>query len=142
MIDRRRLLLGATALPFCAGPSRAGDEPVRLRDLYAKDLSFSDYARAQEGRRIAVEGYMAPPLKAEALFFVLTLRPMAVCPFCDTETDWPADILAVYTKRPVVAAPFNAPIAATGVLRLGGFTDPDTGFVSRVRLEDAVFRRL
>lgn len=137
MIDRRALLLAALSAPLA---SRA-EGALRLRDLYNKDLSFSDRALALEGTRITVAGYMAPPLRAESQFFVLTLRPMAVCPFCDTEADWPDDILAVHTKRIVDVQPFNAPIEASGDLRLGAYTDPDTGFLSRVRLEDAVYRR-
>ncbi len=84
---------------------------------------------------------MAPPLKAETRFFVLTARPMSVCPFCETEAEWPEDILAVYAKRVVRVIPFNVGIMTTGQLELGSYTDPDTGFVSRVRLADAVYER-
>ena len=80
---------------------------------------------------------MAPPLKADAPFFVLTKRPMTVCPFCSDEAEWPRDILAVHTKRTVRTVAFNIPIVASGTLELGTETDPDTGFVSRVRLVDA-----
>ena len=112
-----------------------------MRDLYNKDLSFSDYAVEREGQRIAVTGFMAPPLKAEASFFVLTKRPMAVCPFCETSADWPDDILAIYTKRTLEIVPFNVRIRTVGTLQLGTFRDPDTGFLSRVRLVDAAFER-
>jgi hypothetical protein len=139
MIDRRALILAAAA-PFAL---RAADgDLLRIRDLYEKDMSFSDLARRLDGSRVDVQGYMAPPLRAEASFFVLTLRPMAVCPFCETEAQWPDDILAVYTKRTVEVEPFNAPIATRGVLRLGMLTDADTGFVSRIRIEDAAVERI
>ena len=78
-----------------------------------------------------------PPLKAESKFFVLTKMPMAVCPFCETEAEWPNDILAVYTKRIVDVIPFNKKITVSGVLELGGYRDPETGFLSMVRLSDA-----
>ena len=39
---------------------------------------------------------MAPPLKAEAAFFVLTREPVARRPFCQSDADWPDNILVVY----------------------------------------------
>ena len=82
---------------------------------------------------------MAPPLKVEINFFVLTKQPLSVCPFCETEADWPDDILAVYTKRIVRVLPFNLKIEVRGVLELGTAKDAETGFVSRVRLTDAKY---
>ena len=84
-------------------------------------------------------GFMAPPLKAEATFFVLTRMPMAVCPFCETEADWPSDIVVVYTEEPISVVPFNFPIRVSGRLELGVYKDEAMGFVSRVRLVDADF---
>ena len=83
---------------------------------------------------------MAPLLDPTVDFFVLTKRPIAVCPFCETEAEWPPDILAVYTKRPLEPVSFNRRIEVTGVLELGGHADPDLGFVSRVRLQDAIYQ--
>ena len=84
---------------------------------------------------------MAPPLKAEATFFVLTRMPMSVCPFCESEADWPSDIVVVYTDEPISVVPFNFPIRVSGRLELGVYKDEAMGFVSRVRLVDADFRR-
>ncbi|SDW31643.1 hypothetical protein SAMN05444336_101679 [Albimonas donghaensis] len=141
MIDRRRLLvLLAIAAVSPALRARAA-ETLRMRDLYEKDLSFSALARELEGARVEVSGFMAPPLKAQSRFFVLTKRPMAVCPFCESEAEWPDDILAVFASRVVDAIPFNVPILSGGVLRLGAHTDAETGFVSRVRLERATVAR-
>lgn len=139
-LTRREITLALLAAPLAA-PLRADEEdaPIRLRDLYARDLSFSDLALSLEGERITVTGFMAPPLKADARFFVLTKRPMATCPFCETEAEWPDDILAVYTKRRLRAIPFNVPIQTRGVLELGAHTDPDLGFLSMVRLVDATY---
>lgn len=133
----RRTFLCASLTVGVAPRAWAQDETVRMRDLYNKDLSFSDYAKSMEGQRISVQGFMAPPLKAESNFFVLTKMPMAVCPFCETEAEWPDDILAVYTKRTLKVVPFNVKIVTQGELSLGTYTDPDLGFVSRVRLLDA-----
>ena len=140
LLDRRMFLAGSASLA-APGPALAADDPIKLRELYNKDRSFSDLALSLEGRRVAVDGYMAPPLKAESSFFVLTKMPMSVCPFCETEAEWPADILAIYTKRMVDVVPFNVRIVTRGVLELGTFRDPETGFLSRVRLGDAVYER-
>ena len=140
-LPRRSILLGLSALPFAGGMARAADSPVLLRDLYNKDLSFSPLAESKKDQRITVEGFMAPPLRADSNFFVLTRRPMAVCPFCSSASDWPSDIVAIYTKRVVDVIAFNIPIAVTGVLELGTYKDPEFGFVSRVRLADASYER-
>jgi len=140
MPTRRHILTSALALPFVARIALAADTPIKLRELYQqKGRGLSDYAEANEGSRIAVEGYMAPPLKAESRFFVLTKIPMSVCPFCETEAEWPNDILAVYTKRIVDVVPYNVKITATGTLELGAYRDPETGFLSLVRLTGARF---
>ncbi len=128
--------LGLAAPP---GPVRAQAGPFPLRDINARDGVYSDLARALEGRRITVEGFMAPPLKAESRFFVLTMLPMSVCPFCEDAAEWPDDIMAVYTKRVVNVVPFNVGIEVTGILELGAFRDPDTGFLSLLRLADATY---
>lgn len=140
-MDRRTFLASAACLTI-ATRSAYGDEPARMRDIYNKDMSFSDYARSMEGESFSVTGFMAPPLKAQSAFFVLTKRPMSVCPFCESEADWPNDILAVYTARVVNALPFNIGIIAKGTLALGTYEDPELGFVSRVRLIDASYKRL
>jgi len=141
---RRHLLclLPAASLST-ALPTRllAQVEPIRLRDLYNRDMSFSALALSHEGERITIAGFMAPPLKAESQFFVLTKMPMAVCPFCEPGMPWPDDILAVYAKRVVNFIPFNVPIQTTGVLELGDYVDPELGFYSKVRLTDATYAR-
>ena len=142
-MNRRQFLLGALSCPAIAAahvPAFAEDT-IKLRDLYNKDLSFSDYALARESQRVSISGFMAPPLKAETNFFVLTNRPLAVCPFCETEAEWPDDILAIYAKRVIEVISFNTRIIVRGKLEPGTYTDPETGFVSRVRLVDAVFER-
>jgi hypothetical protein len=141
-MDRRTFLLGAAGLMASPCVAHAAGEPLRIREFYNKDLSFSGRAQALDGTRIAVRGFMAPPLKAESIFFVLTARPMAVCPFCESEAEWPDDILAVYAKRIVDVIPFNIEILTRGTLALGTFEDPETGFVSRVRILDATFERV
>ena len=137
-LTRRHLVISGAAslLPLRA---LASDKPIKMRDLYNKDRSYSDLALSLDGQTITVQGFMAPPLKAESQFFVLTKMPMAVCPFCETEAEWPDDILAIYTKRTVDVIPFNVKILTKGTLTLGSFRDEETGFVSRIRLLDAVY---
>ena len=146
-MNRRDFVFSATALGLISGiglssPALAADKPIKLRDLYNKDQSFSDLAKSLEGRRIDVNGFMAPPLKAEMSFFVLTKMPMAVCPFCESESEWPDDILAIYTKRVVEVISYRSKIVTSGILELGTYKDSDTGFVSRIRLVDAVYDRV
>ncbi|GGH61448.1 hypothetical protein GVY41_16175 [Frigidibacter albus] len=138
---RRTLLATLPALILSPRLALAAGDPIKLRDLYNKDLSFSDLALSSEGGRLTVSGFMAPPLKADSVFFVLTKTPMAVCPFCEPGMPWPDDILAVYAKRVVDVIPFNVPITVTGVLELGDAVDPELGFYSKVRLVDASFAR-
>lgn len=138
---RRTLLAAASLMLVPRSILAAEDAPIRLRDLYNKDRGFSDLALSRTGTRLTVAGFMAPPLKAESVFFVLTKMPMAVCPFCEPGSPWPDDILAVYAKRVVDVIPFNVPIVVTGVLELGDQVDPDLGFYSKVRLTDATYDR-
>lgn len=138
----RRHFLGLAGLALMPRGAFAADAPIRLRDLYNKDLSFSDLALSLKDKPIVVDGFMAPPLKAESTFFVLTKMPMSQCPFCETTTQWPDDILAIYTRRIYDVVPFNVGIRVAGVLRLSDFTDPETGFVSRVQVTEARFERV
>ncbi|MGP6089104.1 hypothetical protein [Antarctobacter jejuensis] len=139
MLRRKFLRAGLAAPALIAAPLWAGDKTLKIRDLYRKGGGMSDIATQNVGSRLTIEGYMAPPLKAESQFFVLTKMPMSVCPFCETAAEWPSDILAIYTKRVVQVLPYNVKIEARGVLDLGSFKDPETGFLSLVRLTDATY---
>ncbi|SNR76079.1 hypothetical protein [Puniceibacterium sediminis] len=141
-MQRRTFLtsLAATmALPYPGHAAQSG--VIKMRDLYNKDLSFSDLALTNQGEQITVSGFMAPPLKAESQFFVLTKMPMAICPFCEPGTTWPRDLLAIYARRIVDVVPFNVLINVTGTLELGDYVDPDLGFYSKVRIANATFAR-
>jgi hypothetical protein len=114
-------------------------EPMRIRDLYGRGAEFSGVATSLSGKQVAIRGFMAPPLKPEADFFVLTKLPMAVCPFCDSELDWPTDIVLVKLRRAQEWIDFNLPILVRGRLELGTAIDGETGFVSRVRIVDGAY---
>ena len=140
MLTRRTFLTTGAALPVAGGAvAAAPDRAIDIREIYDADRGYSDLALDLEGLRLEVQGFMAPPLKADARFFVLTKMPMAVCPFCESEAEWPEDILAVYTKRIVRLIPYTVGIKVSGILELGGYRDEDTGFLSMVRLVDATY---
>jgi hypothetical protein len=141
-MDRRAFVAATGALALLPLTGARAAETILLRDLYNKDLSFSDFALSLQDTEVSVTGFMAPPLKAQSKFFVMTKMPMAVCPFCESEAQWPDDIVAVYTTRVLAATPaFNVPLITTGNLRLGTYRDEELGFVSRVRLTEASFVR-
>jgi hypothetical protein len=137
---RRRVVIGLAA-GFVAGLAHnaSAKDILKLRELYDANQNFSALAKELQGTTVKVEGFMAPPLKADIEFFVLTKKPMSVCPFCETEAEWPDDILAVYTRRGFDVVPFNRGIEVTGELALGPKRDPETGFLSMVRIENARF---
>ncbi|AWK88349.1 hypothetical protein [Azospirillum thermophilum] len=148
VIGRRALLALAPALLLSRpGRAAAGDAArLRFEEIYTGDrvlsLEFSDKAKALVGRRVVIRGYMAPPLKAEASFFVLTSTPVGLCPYCNSDADWPADLLVVYPGREAEFVKNSIPIDVTGILEMGPHRDPATRFFSRLRLTDAAFRAL
>ena len=143
-MHRRKFIALSAAVPgsLALGASWAeAEDAVRMRDLYNPDGSFSDYALTKADQHVLLEGFMAPPLKAESTFFVLTKIPMSVCPFCDDAADWPRDIVSIYARDVITVTPFNVPIVVEGTLKLGTYTDEELGFVSRVRVVDATHWR-
>lgn len=110
-------------------------------DMYSgassEGLVFSDTLNSLNGSEVTMTGFMAPPLKPSINFFVLTETPMAVCPFCSTDADWPYNMIVVYVNGSVDALPYDQEVTVTGTLDLGSYMDGDTGFVSQVRLLDA-----
>ena len=138
---RRRLLPVALALCLPGAPVRAATRLV-FSDLLRPDGEFSEAATRLAGQEIEMRGYMAPPLKSEINFFVLTKTPAAVCPFCDSAAAWPDDIVLVEMARPIRAIDYDKLIRVTGALDLGTRTDAATGFVSRVRVRDARYAKI
>lgn len=110
-------------------------------DMYSgassEGLVFSDTLNSLNGSEVTMTGFMAPPLKPSINFFVLTETPMAVCPFCSTDADWPYNRVVIYVNGSVDALPYDQEVTVTGTLDLGSYMDGDTGFVSQVRLLEA-----
>ena len=92
-ITRRTFAVGAACAAVPAACFAA--ERVHASDLWEGGGRLSARARELEGQIVSMRGYMAPPLRAEAKFFVLTRIPMVVCPFCDSEANWPEDLVVV-----------------------------------------------
>lgn len=143
----RRSVLGlatAAAPLLAAARSAAAADDLGFNELYGKysvlGLEFSDKVKKLAGREVAIRGFMAPPLKAEAAFFVLTEVPMALCPFCSSDADWPDNIVVIYLHRKQTFTQANETIEVRGTLEVGSWRDPDTGFVSLLRIRDAAYQ--
>ena len=140
MLTRRELILaGAGMLTLSATGTALADTSLDMDALY-DDADYSERAKAFNGTEVTFRGFMAPPLKPDAKFFVLATEPMAICPFCDTAAQWPQNILLVYPDGPLRTYNFDQMITVTGLLDLGVKTDDDTGFVSKVRVMDASYK--
>ena len=145
MLTRRQSLQLASLAVFSlsARQSFAAPSPLTFDEMYGKigvlGLEFSDKLKQLTGKEIRIKGFMAPPLKAEAAFFVLTEIPMALCPFCSSDSDWPDNIVVVYLSEKQTFVQPSTTIEVTGLLEHGSWTDPETGFVSLVRIRDAQY---
>jgi hypothetical protein len=133
----------AVSLALLSTAPAAFAEPPRIRmfELYKEDLSFSDTAKRLNGKIISMQGFMAPHLKVESDFFVLSNTPVETCPFCESEDQWIDTIVFVRMKKRREAVNPGDLIQVMGRLEIGPQTDAATGFVSRVRLVDASYHR-
>jgi hypothetical protein len=138
-------MLGIAAALLPAAAQALDIASLQFDQLYksfgVRGYEFSDTLLALRDKPVRMRGYMAPPLKPESRFFVLTGQPLALCPFCQSDADWPADIVVVYlmSAAPMIAG--GEPVVVSGRLEVGSWTDPESGFVSQIRIVDASFRR-
>ena len=144
-ITRRHALGLLAGLPLLAAvrPVQAAAATLTFDELYGKigvlGLEFSEKVKTLAGQTVSIQGFMAPPLKAEAAFFVLTEIPMSICPFCSSDSDWPDNIIVVYLDEKQTFVQPSQTIEVSGVLEFGSWTDPETGFVSLLRLREAEY---
>ena len=117
VLSRRSVLGLACLAPFAAVPARAA-ALVSFADISVADDQYTDKARKLAGTVVNMHGYMAPPLKPEIDFFVLTSLPTAICPFCDAAASWPDDIVLVQLSRPVRALAYDRLLEVSGTLEL------------------------
>jgi hypothetical protein len=123
----------------------AAPEALSFGELYKSrtvlGMEFGARTRALAGKTVRMLGYMAPPLKADARFFVLTRAPVSVCPFCSSDADWPSDIVVVTLADSTDFPQDGTPVAVTGTLEVGSSKDNETGFVSLLRITNAQVER-
>src|SRR5579872_4624194 len=122
MITRRQALVGAAAAAVL-GPSfrpALADNPTRLffYQIYSKGTTLSDTALGLQGKKVEIVGFMAPPLKTQVPFFVLTDVPMETCPFCDEIAFWPDNIIYATSDNALDPVAFDRQIRVAGVLDL------------------------
>jgi hypothetical protein len=150
----RRAWFGCMAVAMLAGATlRSGalvaadaEAGLAFAEIYKSQgvlgAELSAKSRALAGNAVRMLGYMAPPLKPDVRFFVLTRSPVALCPFCDSDADWPSDIVVVYPRDRAGWRQDGLPVAVSGTLELGSSTDRETGFVSMVRIVDATVQTI
>jgi len=112
--------------------------PIAFSEFYdgynmRTGLVLSDKLVSLDGQQIVIEGYMAPPLKPELDYFVLTRIRLQFCPFCSTAADWPDDIALVYLPEETTTAT-EYPVRVIGRIEVGTAVDVETGMVSLVRI--------
>ncbi|WP_291973453.1 hypothetical protein [Candidatus Symbiopectobacterium sp.] len=111
------LMLGLIGTAHAALPTLSFDK------LYASygvlGLEFYDEVKKLSGKRVKMRGFMAPPLKAESQFVVLTKMTMALCQFCSSDADWPEDIVVFYLSKRQTFVQNNTIIDVEGVLEFG-----------------------
>lgn len=138
---RRKLLTGCLAIAMPKPAWAAEPGVIAFADLYesagAQRLKIGPRLVQLTGQGVIMRGFMAPPLKPESDFFVLTRFPMSICPFCSSEADWPADIVVVYLSRAAATLSPSQIIRVSGRLETGAKMDPNTAFVSLIRIVEA-----
>jgi hypothetical protein len=137
---RQAAFIAALSLNFIYAQTLNFDEIYD--EVSVTGLSFSQKVKSLSGKKVSIDGFMAPPLKAKSNFFVLTKMPMALCPFCSSDTDWSSDIVVIYLKEYQTFVQYNAIIRVEGILEYGSYTDENSGFVSLLRLREASFKSL
>jgi hypothetical protein len=92
---------------------------------------------------VALEGFMAPPLKPRVEWFMLTRYPMQTCPYCSDGADWPPDVVLVIVQdgRRLDARPHTDRLRIVGRLELGLESDVEAG-ISLIRIVDARVERV
>ena len=106
-VNRRAFIASVIAFTaYVAGGVRhsvlGAAKPAKLsfKEVWGDRMEFSEKTKRLHKKPVVMRGFMAPPLKPDADFFILTKLPMAVCPLCESEADWPDDIIFVRLDGP------------------------------------------
>jgi len=137
----RAMATDMALIPSPQTPLTFTDYPVELTfaEFYQAvsprlGLVMTDKLLSLDNQQVAIEGYMAPPLKPELDWFVLTKTPLLVCPFCSTDADWPDEIALAYMPPQETLFSTTRPLRLIGTLQVGRNIDAETGMVSLVRV--------
>ncbi len=130
-------LVGGTPLSKALGAEDA--LPLDLASLYSTDgggLDFDSHVLAAASRLVIVTGYVAPHLQPGAPFHLVSHVPLSACPHCLGNRTLPKGTVAFYPLKENGAsyAPGADPVSLKGYLELGAKVDPQTGFVTTIRL--------
>lgn len=96
-------------------------------------LILSDKLVSLDGRKVTMQGFMAPPLQLDLSWFQLTLAPMGACPFCASAETVLPDMVTVYPVNESVTYTWEG-VRVTGLLEVGPASDPETGMYSLIRM--------
>jgi hypothetical protein len=136
-LSRRTVFAGFACIGF-ASPARAG--VLSPRALYEAEARPSALARAQQGRRVALRGFLTPSPSPEPGWVALAEMPVAPCTLCGLTHDWPVGVVAVEAAAlPHVPSAFQA-VTLEGVLDLAPEGAAAAGLPGRVTLRDATLR--
>ena len=131
------------AMLACVGLAATSLKPVRaagvvaLRDLYDEaGTAPSVLARRLEGRRVALEGLVAPVPSGAAGWLALGETALVPCQLCGGPHDWPTGVVAVQGALPHLADPY-ARFRIEGELVLDPAAREATGLPDRFVLRDA-----
>lgn len=106
-----------------------------LFDGYEPDtgLILSDKAISLDGRKVIMQGFMAPPLQLDLSWFQLTLTPLGACPFCSSAETVLPDMVTVYPVKNSTIYTWEG-VQVMGQLEVGPASDPETGMYSLLRI--------
>lgn len=94
---------------------------------------ISQRLKALDGRKVVINGYMAPPMALELDWFQLTLQPVGGCAFCGDSFSVTDGTALIYPVNESVYFTGGG-IRVTGRIEVGDGRDPATGMVSLVRI--------
>jgi hypothetical protein len=110
---------------------------IGLRELYDEaGTGPSALARRLEGKRVALEGLVAPVPSGEAGWLALGETALVPCQLCGGPHDWPTGVVSVQGALPHLADPYSR-VRIEGVLVLDPVARAATGLPDRLVLLDA-----
>ncbi|MGG5819753.1 hypothetical protein [Falsiroseomonas sp. HW251] len=129
-------MLACVGLAAALKPAAAQGR-VALRDLYDETGEApSALARRLDGKRVALEGLVAPVPSGAAGWLALGETALVPCQLCGGAHDWPTGVVSVRGELPHIADPYSR-VTIEGVLVLDPAAREGTGLPERLVLRDA-----